>query len=165
MLITRTATPEDAAAISALIGQLSAELTIYPDGRGAALFFQSVTPEAEYQYLTDPRYAFTLMLDGEQVVACIAMRDRTHLFHLFVARAYQHQGLASKLWQTVLRQNLTYTGESCFTVNASIIALGFYERIGFRRVADEVRMHGIRFVPMSLQVNNALQDCANNHHH
>ena len=78
MLITRTAKPEDAAAISALIGQLSAELTIHPDGRGAELFFQSVTPEAERQYLSDPRYTFTIMLDGEQVVACIAMRDRTH---------------------------------------------------------------------------------------
>lgn len=148
-LLTRPANIADAPAISALIKQLAVDLTLHPEGHGAELFFQSVSAQAEQQYLSDQRYVFTVVLDGEQIVALIAMRDRTHVFHLFVAKAYQQRGLAMQLWQTVVQQTALPSG-CYYTVNAAIKSVGFYERLGFRRVADEVRMHGICFVPMTL---------------
>ncbi|MFZ6732123.1 GNAT family N-acetyltransferase [Undibacterium sp. Ji42W] len=89
----------DALIISQLIASFAWDFCVNPDGSGADLIFQSVSESAELSYLSDTRYRFILAWHEESLAGFIAMRDLSHLFHLFVHPSYQGQKLASKLWQ------------------------------------------------------------------
>lgn len=141
----RPAQASDATAISALIRQFTHEFTISADGSGAEQFLASISVEAEAGYISDPRYRYITACVGDVLAGFIAMRDRSHVFHLFVAPEFQHQGLATRLWHAALTFSPGVTG---FTVNSSPSALPVYQRFGFAPTGAQVEMHGIRFVPM-----------------
>ncbi|HWW04997.1 GNAT family N-acetyltransferase [Collimonas sp.] len=121
--------------------------TVNADGSGAEQFFASVSAEAEAGYIADSRYRYIAALAGDVLAGFIAIRDRSHIFHLFVAPEFQRQGLAARLWQAALAAapDLEF-----FTVNSSPFALPVYERFGFVKTGPRVEMHGICFVPMRL---------------
>lgn len=149
----RPAHSDDAAAISALVRLFTCEFTVNPDGSGAEEFLASVSTEAEAGYISDPRYLYLTAFAGDVLAGFIAIRDRCHVFHLFVAPQFQRQGLATRLWQAALSavpdlENLT--------VNSSPSALPLYERFGFVKTGPQVEMHGICFVPMRLSLGSAL---------
>ncbi|AMP04024.1 GNAT family N-acetyltransferase [Collimonas pratensis] len=135
----------DAVTISALIQQFTHEFTISADGSGAEQFLASVSVAAEAGYISDPRYHYINAFVGGVLAGFIAMRDRSHVFHLFVAPEFQRQGLATRLWQAALASAPDAAG---FTVNSSPSALPVYQRFGFAATSAQVEMHGIRFVPM-----------------
>lgn len=136
----------DAAAISALILSLSEPFFTSPTREGAEPFLASISEAAEARYLADPRFAFWLAWQGETLAGLVAMRDGSHLFHLFVAPAFQGQGLARRLWLHALQQ---LPAAPRHTVNASLNAVPVYERFGFRAVGAVQHQHGIAFVPMA----------------
>ena len=150
-MIFRTATGSDAEAISELILSFQQEYTVDPSGRGAEEFLASISAEAQRGYIGSARYYY-LVGEAENVVVCvIAIRDRTHVFHLFVARAFQRQGLARELWRRAC-QAVAPVGQSVeFTVNSSPMAVPVYRRFGFEQTSPQVEMHGIAFVPMRLK--------------
>ena len=78
-------------------------------------------------------------------VGAIVVRDGIHLFHLFVAERFQRRGWARQLWLHALSQ--AHQGTR-MTVNATLFARGFYERMGFIATGPLVQTHGIAFVPM-----------------
>ena len=135
----------DATAINALIRQYTHEFTISADGSGAEQFLASVSVEAEAGYISDPRYHYITACVGGVLAGFIAMRDRSHVFHLFVAPEFQRLGLATRLWHAALA---AAPGVAGFTVNSSPSALPVYQRFGFAATGAQVEMHGIRFVPM-----------------
>jgi ribosomal protein S18 acetylase RimI-like enzyme len=150
----RSATPADARPLAELIASFQPMLTLDPSGVGAEQYLASVSEEAERQYLESPRYTYFVTEQEGEVVGFIAMRDRTHLFHLFVAAEYQGQGIASSLWRQA-REHAVRGGEpSVFTVNSSLNAVVVYERFGFVRSGAEVQAHGIAFLPMRLALKN-----------
>ena len=73
-----------------------------------------------------------------------ALRNRSHLFHLFVAKHSQSQGLGKQLRQEVL----AHFGNSEITVNSSLFAVPFYQRLGFTRVGLDKSEDGITYAPM-----------------
>ena len=97
-MLFRPATLEDARDIRALIQSLSQSFVLNPDGSGAEQFWASVSQTAEASYITSPRYSFTVALADSEIAGFIAMRDISHVFHLFVAPRFQRNGLASRLW-------------------------------------------------------------------
>ena len=135
----------DAVAISALIQQFTHEFTISANGSGAEQFLASVSVAAEVGYISDPRYHYINAFIGGVLAGFIAMRDRSHVFHLFVAPEFQRQGLATRLWQAALASAPDAAG---FTVNSSPSAMPVYQRFGFAATSAQVEMHGICFVPM-----------------
>lgn len=145
----RPAHAGDAAAISALIRQFAHEFTISADGSGAEQFLASVSTEAEAGYIADPRYRYIATYAGDALAGFIAMRDRSHVFHLFVAPQFQRLGLATRLWHAALA---SAPGLADFTVNSSPAALPVYQRFGFAPTGAQVEMHGIRFVPMRMSL-------------
>lgn len=147
-MIFRRAKPEDAERISQLIMGFLSELTIEPDGRGADEFLAAVSVEAERGYIRSDRYEFLLAETETKLAGFIAMRDRTHVFHLFVAPNRQRQGLAGELWRRALEAALSRGHAKEFTVNSSPNAVPVYERFGFERISDPVQEQGISFVPM-----------------
>ena len=150
----RSATPADARSLAELIASFQSTLTLEPSGVGAEQYVASVSEEAERQYLESPRYTYFVTEHEGEVLGFVAMRDRTHLFHLFVRAEYQRQGIASSLWRHA-REHAVRAGEPCvFTVNSSLNAVVVYERFGFVPSGAEVQAHGIAFLPMRLALKN-----------
>jgi ribosomal protein S18 acetylase RimI-like enzyme len=150
----RSATMADARSLAELIASFQPMLTLDPSGVGAEQYLASVSEAAERHYLVSPRYTYFVTEHKGEVVGFIAMRDRTHLFHLFVASEYQRQGIAGSLWREA-REHAVRPGEpSVFTVNSSLNAVVVYERFGFMPSGAEVQAHGIAFLPMRLAVKN-----------
>ncbi|WOB06907.1 GNAT family N-acetyltransferase [Piscinibacter gummiphilus] len=145
------ATVSDAEAISALIVELSEPFFLSPSREGAQPFLASVSAEAERGYLSSASFSYYVAKSGGSLAGFIALRDNSHLFHLFVAKAFQGKHLASQLWGVAKTEALRDGNPGEFTVNSSLSAVPVYERFGFVRQGEVQRMHGISFQPMSLR--------------
>ena len=146
----RPATPEDAAAISALVMGVSPSFTLRPDGEGAEIFLATLTPGAFGGYLSSPDYAYLVAEEDGALAGVIGIRENRHLFHLFVAAAFQGRGLSRRLWETARDAALRAGNPGEFTVNSSMYAVPVYERFGFVPTDPRVEQHGIAWLPMKL---------------
>jgi GNAT superfamily N-acetyltransferase len=150
----RPGTPADAIVIAELIGSFQSMLTLDPSGAGAEQYLASVSEQAERQYLESPRYSYLIAEAEGNLIGFIAIRDKTHLFHLFVASEHQRKGVARALWRKARDQALDVLGVSEFTVNSSMNAVPTYKSFGFIPVGAEVGAHGIAFLPMRVELQN-----------
>lgn len=148
----RPALVADAPAIVALIDDLMPFLTLHPDGAGAEKFIEHCRQPAIEGYLSQSRYAYQLAHIDGALAGVVAIRDNTHLFHMFVPRALHRRGMARRLWQAARDASLAKGNTTGFTVNASLYALPLYERLGFVATGPRVEMDGIAFVPMRMDV-------------
>lgn len=144
----RQATPDDAGPVSALIQALSGPLLASPDGHGAEPFLASISMTAIAGIIASTRFRFWVVDTGLDPVGVVALRDCNHLYHLFVAQAFQRTGLASRLWSTAHAAALQSGNPGNFTVNASVNAVPVYQHFGFLATGPELRSHGVVFVPM-----------------
>lgn len=144
----RTGVPADAEAIAALIASFQSELTDDPSGAGAEQYLSSVSVLAEREYLASERYQYLVAYSDSQLAGVIAIRDGSHLFHLFVEHSHQRQGIGRRLWEQALRQLCAPGSDGGFTVNSSLSAVPVYQAFGFIPAGSIQRMHGISFLPM-----------------
>jgi len=140
--------PADAEAVAGLIASFQSELTDDPSGAGAEQFLAAVSLQAERNYLASERYRYLLAYSDSQLAGFIAIRDGSHLFHLFVERSHQRQGLARRLWERALQELIAPGTDGGFTVNSSLSAVPVYEAFGFVTAGSIQREHGISFLPM-----------------
>ena len=128
-LTLRPALVADAPAIVALIDDLMPFLTLHPDGAGAEKFIAHCRLPAIENYLSQEKYQYQIAhLGGEldsRLAGVVAMRDNTHLFHLFVPRALHRRGIALQLWQAARGASIARGKTTGFTVNSSVYALPF----------------------------------------
>jgi GNAT superfamily N-acetyltransferase len=146
----RPGNPGDANAIASLIASFQPILTLEPSGVGAEQYLASVSEDAERQYLESPRYAYLVAELEGQMVGFAAVRDQTHLFHLFVAAAHQRIGIARALWEQARQLSLRGGPIAEFTVNSSLNAVPVYRSFGFVPTGAIMQAHGIAFLPMRL---------------
>lgn len=142
----------DAAAISALILSLQPYLTIEPDGAGAEEFLVTLAPDIIHRNLQAENYAYYLAYDGDVLAGVSAVRDNTHLFSLYVGSAWHGQGLGKRLWEVARDGALARGNPGSFTVNSSAFAESMYRHLGFVPTGPLAEMHGIRFIPMRLDL-------------
>ena len=140
----------DARPIAELIASFQSELTVDPAGVGAEEFLASVSEQAERAYLQSPQHSFIVAEEHGTIAGVIAIRDNSHLFHLFVARPFQRNGLARRLWDQARREALVHGGTGEFTVNSSVNAIVVYESFGFVPTGPVATERGISFLPMRL---------------
>lgn len=110
-------------------------------------FWDSVSAEAVTERIASPDYCCFVAEDINGLSGFVAFRNPSHLFplfHLFVAAHAQSQGLGKLLWQKVLDRS------SCskITVNSSVFAIPFYQRLGFTRFGLDKTEDGISYSPM-----------------
>ena len=148
----RPGTCSDAEAIAALIASFQAEIADNPNGAGAEQYLASVSSEAERSYLQSARYSYVVAEREASMLGFVALRDVSHIFHLFVQRQHQRSGVARQLWEHVKAQVLNSAAPSEFTVNSSLRAVSVYRSFGFEPVGEVVSTHGISFLPMRLVV-------------
>ncbi len=146
----RPALVADAPAITALIDDLMPFLTLHPDGAGAEKFIEHCRQPAIEGYLSQSRYAYQLAYCDGKLAGVVAMRDNTHLFHMFVPRALHRRGMARRLWQAARDASLARGDVTAFTLNSSMYAVPFYASLGFVATGPKVEEGGIAFVPMRM---------------
>src|SRR5262245_7392807 len=144
----RAGSPTDAEAIAGLIASFQSELTDDPSGAGAEEYLASVSVQAEREYLGSERYGYLLAYSDSQLAGFIAIRDGSHLFHLFVERSNQRQGIARRLWERALEGLCVPDSDGGLTVNSSLSAIPVYRAFGFIPAGSIVSTHGISFLPM-----------------
>jgi N-acetylglutamate synthase-like GNAT family acetyltransferase len=119
----RLATLDDVPRISALIRSLSEPFFLSPAGEGADLFLQSIGESAVQGYVSGSNFCYQVAESEGQLIGVVAVRDNSHLYHLFVATAFQRQGIARQLWQLAKEQAVRAGNPGRFTVNSSLRAV------------------------------------------
>ena len=149
----RPASEADAPALSGLIRGLSGPFFLLPNGEGAEIFLRSISEPAIRGYVTAENFWYQVAESNGQLVGIVAVRDNSHLFHLFVAPAFQGKGTARWLWLLAKAHACSTGNPGRFTVNSSLGAVPIYERFGFVASGPTVAKHGISFQPMVLIEN------------
>ena len=146
----RAATTKDSESISKLVCRLSAK---YIAGefsqQGETFLLESMTPAAIEKYIQSG-YRYHVAEEEKQLVGVVAVKDNSHLYHLFVAQDYQRQGIATSLWQLAKQTCLEDGNPGEFTVNSSTYAQDVYKRLGFVAQSGPREKNGVIFIPMKL---------------
>lgn len=114
------ATVADASRISVLIRELSRPFLVSPSGEGAEPFFAAISESAIKGYVSASNFEYFVAEAQGLLAGVVALRDNSHLFHLFVAEPFQGQGLGGKLWQMVKARAIQSGNPGEFTVNSSL---------------------------------------------
>jgi len=100
---------------------------------------------------------FYLAFVDDALAGMAAVRDDSHLVHLFVSTRYQGCGMARKLWERLRDDCVRRAGTCVFTLNAVKAAIPVYRRFGFARDHRPRRPRGkVVAVPMIYRVDAAL---------
>ncbi|SMS01102.1 Acetyltransferase (GNAT) family protein [Vibrio mangrovi] len=151
----RKAAGKDAQAISELIVPLTRKYVCPTfDESMHDTLLQSMSVENIERYLSEGYLYVVATDDMGEIVGVAAIRDASHLYHLFVSERYQGQGLSRKLWEKVRAEVPENRRPTRFTVNSALNAEHVYRSFGFVRTEEGVRnRNGIIDVPMVLNVD------------
>ncbi len=142
------AEPSQVDAISALIRSLASYFVATPDDEQVGPFLYSLHPSSIASLIADPAYRYYTATSGDTLRGVIALRDRAHVHHLFVAPDDHRRGIARALWEHAQAEARRPGERGAFTVNSSLHAVPVYERFGFCITGPETERNGVRFVPM-----------------
>jgi ribosomal protein S18 acetylase RimI-like enzyme len=140
----RPARQTDADKVSALAVALAPYFFSNPPLPGAEGFLATLSTEAMAERISAPTYRYFLAENGAGLSGFIALRDVSHIYHLFVKPDAQRQGTARSLWEHARDS----AGHCRFTVNSSLGAVAVYERFGFVATDGPQTRNGLVFVPM-----------------
>ncbi len=140
----RQATAFDAEAASHLVTGLAHYFLADPASAQAAPFMAGLNPSAYAERLSSSPFKHYVAEDAAGLCGIVALRDGSHVYHLFVRADAQGRGIARALWLHAMQQS----SHATFTVNASLHAVPVYERLGFVAAAGPQQSRGVVFVPM-----------------
>ena len=148
----REAEIDDSGPISRVVSVL-AEKFITPDftDEGRDYLLDSMTPAAIAKYIRGG-YRYHVAEDENEIVGIVAIRENSHLYHLFVAESHQGRGLAKALWQKAMDESLCRGNPGEFTVNSSLNAQPVYEHLDFVTQSKPITKHGVTYIPMKLKI-------------
>lgn len=141
----RQATAPDAGAISHLVNGLIHHVLSDPASPDAQPFLAGITPHACAERLQSPQFSHYMAEDSFGACGVIALRDGSHVYHLFVREDVHGKGIARALWEHARDTS----SHSTFTVNSSLSARPAYERLGFVAKTSPQKFNGLAFVPMT----------------
>lgn len=145
---------KDVPAVARLFKALARAFIVHESTpEGAATFLRENDEAAIRRYIAAGQVYHVAECDGD-IAGFISLRDRSHLFHLFVGVNWQGQGVARALWQTARQAAIDAGGSGSFTVNSSNFAVPVYEKLGFVRTAPTQCLKGLYFNPMSLTASH-----------
>ncbi|CAM3083031.1 GNAT family N-acetyltransferase [Moritella viscosa] len=107
--------------------------------------------KADIEQVKNPEiYSAVKATIGNEIIGYIAWREENYIGHLYVKTEYHGFGVAKRLVEEMKQ----VSSARLIRVKASIYALGFYGKVGFKAMSEELSINGIRYVPMELNVNN-----------
>jgi GNAT superfamily N-acetyltransferase len=155
-MLIRSITDTDIPHVARLLRVLAREFILHESPpEGAATFLRENDADAVRANVARGM-VYHVAQAGDELAGFIAMRERSHLFHLFVDPRWQRQGVARRLWQVAQASALEGGPLAACTVNSSNIALPVYEAFGFVRTAPTQCVKGLYFNPMALPLSAPL---------
>jgi GNAT superfamily N-acetyltransferase len=150
--VIRKAQEVDAQHIARLIQSVAHHFFVDPSGIGAEGFLSSISCAAVVGFLANPQFHYVVGLVDGELVGAAALRDNTHVYHLFVQPRFQRRGIAHQLWLHLQAAALSAGNHGTFTVNSSLLAIPVYAKFGFTPAAEQQTRNGIHYQPMQLLV-------------
>ena len=88
--------------------------------------------------------------DGERMIGMIGMRsNKTHINLVFTKKEYHRKGVATAIFRFLLDDlRMENPALKEITLNSSPYGKGFYLRLGFLPLSEELERNGIRYTPM-----------------
>ncbi|MDB5960091.1 MAG: family N-acetyltransferase [Massilia sp.] len=150
-MLIRPMRTDDIAQVASLLRTLALAFIVH-DSRPepASTFLRENDRDGIARYVAQGFVYHVAEIDGE-IAGFIGMRERQHVFHLFVGTPWQGRGVARRLWEHARAEALAAGAAPPFTVNASNYAVPAYEKLGFVRTAPMMEKNGIQFNPMQWQ--------------
>jgi ribosomal protein S18 acetylase RimI-like enzyme len=149
-MLIRPIEEKDIPEVARLLNVLSRQFIVHESTpEGASTFLRENDEQAIRRYIDMGHVYHVAKCDGE-IAGFIAVRERKHLFHMFVGLKWQRQGIGRKLWDAARTAAIEGGGGGSFTVNASNFAVPMYEAMGFVRTAPMQCLKGLFFNPMEL---------------
>jgi GNAT superfamily N-acetyltransferase len=149
-MLIRPLQSADIAPAARLLRELAREYIVHESSPEAASTFLRENDEDGIRAYLAKGFVYHVADTGVGLAGFIAVRDASHLFHLFVARDWQGQGVARRLWDVAREAALASGNPGVFTVNSSKLACPVYESFGFGPTAPLQCKNGIYFQPMQL---------------
>jgi len=139
---------DDLASIASLLAVLASEFIVADCMPETAAAFLKEQDSAAIAAHIAAGMVYHVAVAEHGIAGFIGVRNRSHIYHMFVARPFQRRGVARALWQAA-RQASGHAG--VFTVNASNYAVPVYEAMGFVRTMPMQSRNGIAFNPMQTE--------------
>lgn len=151
----RQAVESDAEAISVLVTYWAHLQLEDPAPPEADEFLNSLTPSATARRISANDFEYYVAENSAGICGTIAIREKHHLYHLFVRADSHGKGIARALWEHAKYHSDSQT----FVVNSSITAIPVYEQFGFVVKGSPQSARGLTFVPMeySRSANNSFK--------
>jgi ribosomal protein S18 acetylase RimI-like enzyme len=155
----RALSPEDIPAAAALLRRAAEEFILHESSpEDGAAFLAQQGEDGIRGFLAQGFVYHVAEADGE-LAGFIAIRERSHVYSLYVDKRWQRRGIARRLWETGRDAALGPEHPGYFTVKASNYALPFYVSLGFVPTAP-TQASIVRYNPMRLVLDHALVDPA-----
>lgn len=126
MIIIRKAIASDAEKVSELIYSLMHLFLVEPDGKGAEHFLEMMKPAQLATFFTQPNINYLLGEEDGVFCGVVAVRNHSHLQHLYIVPSFQWRGVGKYLWETARDKAIAAGNPRQFTVNAVLSAIPFY---------------------------------------
>lgn len=86
---------------------------------------------------------------ANEVDGLLVVKPPSHLYHLFVRREFQKQGIARSMLAQANQWTVLHFSKSIETVNSSINSIDVYRRLGFSICDEVVSKNGVLYQPMN----------------
>lgn len=150
----RPARPKDVTAISALLRDLARSVALDPERKPLERLLRGITERALRSDTTADNILYLAGFVGKKLAGVIAIRDKTHIIHLFVAPEFQFRGIARKLWQAAGSACIAAGNHEGFTVEAAPQSVPVFENFGFHATGPKSEKKGTGSLPMRLTLSH-----------
>jgi ribosomal protein S18 acetylase RimI-like enzyme len=145
----RSLVPDDIPAAAALLRRAAEEFILHESTpANGAIFLAEQGEEGMRSFLAKGFVYHVAEVDGE-LAGFIAVRERSHVYSLYVDKRFHRRGIARALWDAARAAAIGPGHPGFFTVNASNHALPFYASLGFVPTAP-TQAGIVRYNPMRL---------------
>ncbi len=115
---------------------------------GIQSFFDFITDDDLYKAFLKGNYQLMVAVDKGKIIGAGSIRNCNHLSLLFVDEEYHRRGIGASLMSRLCEYLALEEGERYMSLTAAPYAVDFYRKLGFRIVAPEREVSGIRVTPM-----------------
>ncbi|MFB6342021.1 GNAT family N-acetyltransferase [Saccharicrinis sp. FJH62] len=141
--------------ISKLVGKVYDEY-VAPDytEKGNRFFYDWIEPEK----IADRQVEQSNLLvatNNTRIIGMIEIRENRNISLLFVDQNYHGKGIARELYKAALEICCSRDKQlNKFYVHASPFSIPVYERLGFKATGKMQEEHGIKYLPMEMDLKN-----------
>jgi GNAT superfamily N-acetyltransferase len=152
-LVIQLARDTDSENIAKLVQSVAHYFLSNPSESGAEGFMNSISQESISKYINNPDFIYAICLNGSNLVGVAALRNNSHIYHLFVNPDFHRLGIGKELWHFLKSEAQKRGNIGNFTVNSSIFAVPVYSAFGFVSVGEPQVKNGIQFQSMQISAN------------